>query len=31
MSGLKDILIHLSKSYGRTPLSKENAKRHEMG
>ena len=31
MSGLKDILIHLSKNYGRTPLNKENAKRHEMG
>ena len=26
MSGLKDILIHLSKNYGRMPLKKENAK-----
>ena len=31
MSGLEDILIHLSKNYGRTPLNNENAKRHEMG
>lgn len=31
MSGLEDTLIHLSKNYGRTPLSNENAKRHEMG